>query len=907
MNPASGTGRPGTQSGQEDKKLFLIDGNSILYRSYYAIRQLSTSRGFPTNAIYGFLTTMKKILEAEKPAYLGIVFDTKGPKTRHKLFKDYKAQRKPMPEDLSAQVPELKKLIASLRIPLYESEEYEADDVLASLAVRAADCGVKPFIVTTDKDLLQVVNGSISVYNPSKEIVLDMPGVREFFGVDAAQVADVLALWGDPSDNIPGVPGIGEKTAKSLITEFGTLDNLLAHLDRVKNPRVREKLEQNGEILDMSRKLVVIEKDLSLAFTLDDFLLSEPDAEEASRIFRELEFTSLLPAFVKPKEAGEAGVYKAVFDEKELEALAARFKDSGALALDTETDSPFPTRARLVGISFSVKPGEAFYIPLRHDYPGVPDQIPVEKALAILRPVLEDPKIPKIGQNIKYDAIVLLSEGVELRGIREDSMVLSYLLEPNWGKHSLEKIALHYLQKTKQPYESVAGKGRLQRTMDKVEIAAVTPYACLDADLAGELGPLLMTKVEGQGLGRLYNEIERPLIELLARMEIWGVKVDHLALKDLSNSLGADLKRLEKEIYQHAGLEFNINSPKQLGDILFRKLNLPSAKKTKATGSFSTSIDILQDLALIHPLARLVLEFRQASKLKSTYADALPELIDPKTGRIHTSYNQTIAATGRLSSSDPNLQNIPARGEQGKKFRRTFIPEDGHLLLAADYSQIELRILAHLSEDPTLIKTFLEDRDIHEETAVSVFGENTSLFKEEMRRRAKIINFSIVYGTSAFSLAKELGTSNSEAQNFIDRYNEKYPKVRAYLDRLVDDAKSRGFVETLFGRIRQVPELGQKDRNIQQAGRRIALNTPIQGTAADILKKAMLMIWEALKKEKLATKMILQVHDELVFEVPKDERKAVEKIVRHGMENVCSLRVPLKVHLGWGPNWADAK
>jgi DNA polymerase-1 len=890
----------------DDKRLFLVDGNSLLYRSYYAIRQLSNSAGFPTNAIFGFVSTLKKLIEAEKPDYLGIVFDTKGPTVRHQLFKDYKAQRKPMPEDLVVQVPVLKKLIAALRIPLYESETHEADDVLASLARIASGRKVRSVIVTTDKDLLQVIDGMTSVYNPAKGVMIDKAGVKGFFGAEASQVADVLSLWGDPSDNIPGVPGIGDKTAKSLVEEFGSLDNLLENLDRVKNPRVREKIEQNRETLEMSRKLVAIEKGLDLKFDLEAFALSEPDAGEAGKIFQELEFTSLLGAFVKPKAAGPKN-YKVILDEGELRTLAAAMKKAGRFALDTETDSPFPTRARLVGMSFAMKPGEAYYLPLRHEYPGTPPLVPVGCALDILKPVLENPAVLKIGQNIKYDLIVLAREGVELRGVDVDTMVLSYLLEPNWGKHGLEKIALHYLGAIKEPYESVVGKGKKQVTMDQVDIGQAAPYACLDADLTFQLGTVLREKVRERRLDRLYGDIERPLIELLARMEIWGVKVDTRALKDLSDGLGTDLRRLEKMIYELAGQEFNINSPQQLSSILFNKLNLPATKKTKVNRSFSTSIDILQELAPLHPLARYVLEYRQAAKLKSTYADALPLLIDPATGRIHTSYNQTVASTGRLSSSDPNLQNIPARGELGKRFRQAFIPEETDVFLAADYSQIELRILAHLSGDPALVETFLQDRDIHEETAARVFGEGANLFKDEMRRRAKIINFSVIYGTSAFSLAKELGTSAGEAQKFIDRYYEKYPKVREFLEKMVEHTRDKGYSETILGRVRQVPELKQADKVIQQAGRRIALNNPIQGSAADVMKKAMLDVWEGMKKRKLRSKMILQVHDELVFEVPEDEREKMEELVRDRLENVCVLRVPLKVHLGWGKNWADAK
>ncbi len=888
------------------KRLFLIDGNSLLYRAFYAIKRLSNSRGFPTNAIYGFISALRKLIESESPDYLGVVFDTKGPTIRHEAFKDYKAQRKPMPEELVVQLPILKKIIAALRIPLYEAPGYEADDVLASLARLAAARGLHSVIVTTDKDLLQVVGPAVSVFNPSKEIMIDECGVKGFFGVDAAHVTDVLSLWGDPTDNIPGVPGIGEKTAKSLILEFGSLDGLLARIDEVRNPRVRETIENNKEILDLSRRLVCVEDKLDLDFDLEAFALSDPDAAATTALFQELEFTSLLKDFIKaPAEPPRE--YRTILDPAELEALAAGLREAGAFALDTETDSPFPTRAKLIGISFAMKPGEAFYVPLRHGYLGAPAQIPVERAWDILRPVLEDPGIRKIGQNIKYDLIVLRREGIELRGIERDTMVLSYLLEPNWGKHGLERIALHYLGRTKRPYESVVGKGKNRVTMDRVDVAVAAPYACLDADLALELGDLLWRKAEAARVLGLYSEIELPLIELLARMEIWGVKVDRKALKTLSDGFGAEIQRLEKSIYEAAGTEFNINSPKQLGEILFTKLNLPVIRKTKATKGFCTSVDVLEELAPLHPLVRFALEYRQAAKLKSTYADALPELINPETGRIHTCYNQTVASTGRLSSSEPNLQNIPVRGELGRRFREAFVPEDGHMLLAADYSQIELRILAHLAEDPALVETFLQDRDVHQETAARVFGAETNLSGDEMRRRAKIINFSIIYGTSAFSLAKELGTSATEAQRFIDLYYEKYPKVREYLDRQVENARERGFSETILGRIRQVPELGQNDRVIQQAGRRIALNMPIQGSAADIMKKAMLDVWEETSRRKLRAKMILQVHDELVFEVPVAERAPMEALVREKMENAFPLRVPLKVQLGWGANWADAK
>jgi DNA polymerase-1 len=891
---------------KEEKRLFLIDGNSLLYRSYYAIQRLSNSQGFPTNAVFGFVNTLRKLLDESRPAYLGVVFDTGRPTVRHQAFKDYKAHRKPMPEDLIVQVPVLKKVLRAMRIPLFEYENYEADDVLGSLAVQAAGRKIPAVVVSTDKDLLQLVNDYVSVYNPSKELWLDEPGVKVFFGVSPSQVVDVLSLWGDPSDNVPGVPGIGEKTSKALVLEFGSLDNLLQNLSKVKNPRIKQTIEDNLDKLEMSRQLVTLEKSLDVELDLDEFSVSEPDRDELIRLFRELEFTSLLPGYMKKAETGPKN-YTAILEEAALKALADRIRTAGHAALDTETDSPSPTRARLVGMSFSLEPGEAFYLPLRHDDPAVPAQIPVRTAFKILKPVLSDPAIKITGQNIKYDYIVLRREGLEMAGVDLDTMVLSYLLEPNWGKHNLDRLALSYLQEKTIAYEEVTGKGKNQVTMNAVPLDRVTPYACQDADFALRLGRLLWPRVEAEKLEKLYREVEQPLIRVLAQMEIWGVKIDSRALEKLSAEFELELIQLQSKIYETAGTEFNINSPQQLAHILFTKLNMTPSRKTKITKKFSTSIDILQELAVVHPLARHVLDYRQTAKLKSTYADTLPLLINPETGRIHTSYNQTVAATGRLSSSEPNLQNIPARGEMGQRFRRAFIPEKGCLFLAADYSQIELRVLAHLSADPALIETFVKDRDVHEETARRVFGETASLFKEEARRKAKVINFSIIYGTSAFSLAKELGTSNAEAQRFIDRYFEQYPRVRNFLDETVRDAGVRGYTETLFGRKRPVPELKQKDKVIQQAGRRIALNAPIQGTAADLMKKAMIDIWREIESRGLEAKMILQVHDELVFEVQEKERPRLEKIVREKMEKVFPLHVPLKVHLGWGPNWADAK
>jgi len=896
----------GNEAIMDTKSLFLIDGYSLLYRSYYAIRNLSNSSGFPTNAIYGFLSTLKKILTQENPECLGIVFDSKGPTFRHKLYKEYKATRKPMPEDLAVQIPILKKIIAALNIPAFEHPGYEADDLIGSLTVSSAKARVHTVLVSTDKDLYQLIDDSTVMYNPSKDVHIDKNAVLTLFGVGPEQVIDVLALWGDSSDNIPGVPGVGEKTAKSLINQFGSLDALLNNPEQIKNPKIREKILENLTVLELSRQLATIKRDIPVKFDLDALTLSPPDRKKLVPLLQELDFYSLLTGFLGPVEEKEQD-YHVILKESDLKKLVARIREEGVVSLDTETTSPFPTQARLVGISFALKPGEAFYLPLRHDYETAPEQISKERAFSLLNGVLSSRKIKKIGQNIKYDYIVLKKEGLEMNGIDQDTMILSYLLEPNWGRHSLTRLAEVYLHIQPTSYHEVVGKGKNEVTMNAVDISRAAPYACQDADVALQLAGHLWPKIEKQGLSSLYRELEQPLIEVLAEMEMWGIKVHADVLQDLSLELKEEIDLLQKKIYDISGEEFNLNSPQQLSRVLFEKMGLPPSRKTKATKGFSTSVDVLQELAVKYPIAQYALEYRQLAKLKSGYADSLPRLINPETGRIHTSYNQTIASTGRLSSSDPNLQNIPARGEMGLRFRKAFVPEEGRLFLSADYSQIELRVLAHLSKDKNLIESFRQDRDIHKETAVRVFPDSIGLFAEESRRRAKIINFSIIYGTSAFSLAKELGTTATDAQAFIDLYYAQYPGIKEFLERMVSETAARGFSETLFGRIRQVPELRHPNKIVQQAGRRIALNTPIQGTAADLIKKAMIDIWREIKNKDLQTRMVLQVHDELVFEVPDAEQEMIEALVKTKMEEVFPMEVPLKVHLGWGVNWAEVK
>ncbi|MFW6140020.1 MAG: DNA polymerase I [Acidobacteriota bacterium] len=887
-------------------KLFLIDGNSILYRSYYAIRNLSNSKGFATNAIYGFLQTLRKIIKEEKAQYVGIAFDSKGPTFRHKIYPEYKAQRKPMPDDLVSQLPVLKKLLEALNIKVLERQGYEGDDILGTLAKKACKENIQTIIVTGDKDLYQLVNDSVMIYNVAKESYLNQKSIEDNFGVPPSKVKDLLALWGDASDNIPGVKGVGAKTAKKLLKNHGSIDNIMDHPEKIKNPRIKENIKKSKSDIEISRQLVSINTELPIDFNLNEFTLKEPNCDQLIPLLQELEFSKLLSDYMENNNKIQKD-YSLILDENKLDELIAQIKKTKKVSIDTETDSPNPMEANLVGISFSLKPHQAFYLPLRHKYPGVPKQIPVHKALDQLRELLSDPNIKKIGQNIKYDCIILKREGTPIQGIDIDTMILSYLCSPNTGKHNLDSLAMKHLHVKTITYEEIAGRGKEEVTLDKVNVEKVMPYACEDADIALQLSFVLLKKIKDKKLKDLYQEIERPLIEVLTNMEIWGIRVDPEVLKEISQELEESIQILQKKIYDQCGQEFNLNSPQQLGEILFEKLDLPSSKRTKKTRRFSTSYSVLQELSSKYPVIKDILEYRQLAKLKSTYADALPKLIHKTTGRIHTSYNQTIASTGRLSSSYPNLQNIPVRGEWGARFRSAFIPSPNQLFLSADYSQIELRVLAHLSEDPELIKIFKKNRDIHQETAQKVFGEEASLFREEFRRRAKVINFSIIYGTSPFSLAKQLETSTSEAKKFIDLYFERHPKVLSFHEKCIKEAEEKGYSETMMGRKRPVPELKSKNKVIQQAGRRIALNTPIQGTAADLIKKAMIDIWNEIDKHKLRSKIILQVHDELVFEIPDPEQKQLEQMVKNKMENVLSLKVPLKVHLGWGVNWAEAK
>ncbi len=884
------------------QRLFIIDGNSYIYRAFYAIRGLSTSSGLPTNAVFGFANMLLKVIEEKSPDMLAIAFDPKGPTRRHAEFKEYKAHRPPMPRDLVPQISYIHKLVEAFRIPVFIKEGQEADDVIATIARRAQKDGIEVTVVTGDKDILQLVGPDIMVYDTLKEKVYEPKDVEERFGVVPGRMVEIMGLMGDASDNIPGVPGIGEKTAQALIKQYGTIDNLLAHVQEITKPKLKQSLMEFAHLARLSRELARLQEDVPIDVDYDSLKIKEPDNVALLHLFRELEFTALLKYVTQEPEKG--AVYKTVLTEADLRSLLNTLSSSAELSVDTETTSLDPLTAELVGISFSVQPHQAYYLPLGHTYPGAPKQINLHNALSALRPVLENPSIKKTGQNLKYDLLVLGQYNIAVQGVAFDTMIASYLLNPSKASHGLEAIALEYLNYKVTTYEEVTGSGKKQIGFNEVDIETAARYSGEDADIALRLKQTLQPKLEEQDLEKLFREIEMPLMEVLVSMERAGIKVDGEYLGTMSKKIEKEAAKIEKKIYELAGQEFNINSPKQLADILFGKLKLLPTKRTK-TG-FSTNVDVLEELAQVHPLPAEILTYRTLAKLKSTYIDALPSMIHPKTGRLHTSFNQAVTATGRLSSSDPNLQNIPIRTDMGREIRRAFIAELGASLLAADYSQIELRILAHMSSDPALIRTFIEDQDVHTRTASEIFGLPQEEITSEMRRKAKAVNFGIIYGISAFGLAQNIGVSNAEAKRYIESYFARYPKVREFLDTTIEDAKTKGYVTTLFGRRRFIPELTSSTVAVRNFGERTAVNTHIQGTAADIIKVAMIRIHESLAEQGLGSKMILQVHDELVFEVPDKEIELMKHLVKEKMEGVLQLSVPIRVDMGVGKNWDEA-
>ena len=884
-------------------RLFLIDGSSYLFRAFYAIRHLSNSKGLPTNATYGFVQMLLKVLKDHRPDYLAVIFDSKAPTFRSEVYKEYKANRPAMPESLTPQIPYVKKIIEGYRIALLEREGYEADDLIGTVA-RRLESEADVVIVTGDKDLLQLVSDRIQVYDGMKEKKFGVGEVIERFGISPEQVVEVMGLAGDAIDNIPGVPGIGEKTAIQLIKAYGTIDNLLTHAEEIPQKKLKENLKAHGDLARLSRKLATIHTDVPIDFQLKDFSLPLPDLKGLKEIFKELEFNKLLKELLEEKGPPPAARnYRLVTHQEEFLALIEDLKKAPSLSVDLETTSPYPMWADLVGISLSFTPHQAFYIPVGHRNQGASQQLSLPWVLEQLKPILEDRGIKKVGQNIKYEWIVLKQYGIHLQGIDGDTMIASYLLNPTKHNHNLSEIAREYLDRSVTNYKEVVGTGLKTLTFDQIGLEKARDYSCEDADVTLQLSRLLFPKLTEGGLKDLFDRVEMPLVLVLAKMEMNGVKIDLDLLGNYSKEIETQLQQKIERIYSLAGEVFNINSSQQLGKILFNRLKLPAVKKTK-TG-YSTDVDVLTKLSLQHDLPLEILGYRNLTKLKSTYLDVFPKLVHPRTGRVHTSYNQTVTATGRLSSSDPNLQNIPVRAEEGNRIRQAFIPEKGWSIVSADYSQIELRILAHLSQDETLIRAFQNDEDIHARTASEIFSVRMEKVTPTMRREAKVINFGILYGMSAYGLSQQLGIEPKIAQAYIDEYFKKYTGVQAYIEKTLEEARQRGYVTTLLNRRRYLPDIHSPTVAIRQATERMAVNTPLQGTAADVIKVSMIHIQNRIEELGLSSRMIMQVHDELVFEVPEEELPKALPLIRNEMETVMNLTVPLKVSIHTGNNWAE--
>lgn len=887
------------------KQLYLIDGSAYLYRAYHAIRSLSNATGFPTNAIFGFTRMLLKLMEERTPPYVGMFFDAKGPTFRHALYADYKANRPPMPDDLAMQIPPVKAVTEAFRIPVIEMDGYEADDLIGTTARQAAAAGFDVTIVTGDKDFVQLLTERITIWDPMKDKDIGMQDIAAANGVSPPQMIDVMGLSGDTADNVPGVPGIGPKTALKLIQSYQSLEGVYAHIEEIKGAKQQENLLAFKDQALLSRDLVTICTEAPITFDPEVYRASVPDEAKLAALCQTYEFRQLQQRFTAPTE-GPDKHYHGIMDAEALVQLAAKLGRADRVALDTETTSQDPMRAELVGLSFAITPHEAYYIPCGHRYLGAPAQMACKDVLTTLKPILENPAIAKIGQNIKYDWMVLSRHGVDLQGVRFDTMVASYLLNPSKRSHSLDQIAMDFLGHKTITYAEVVGKGSKKAGFEAVPVEQAIPYAAEDADITLMAYEALRPQLEELGLMDLFNTVEMPLVPVLLRMEMTGITVDQDRLRELSKSFAAQLEALETSIHALAGEPFNIKSSQQLGRILFEKLDLPVQKKTKKKTGYSTDVGVLTTLAEHHELPALVLRHRGLAKLKSTYVDALMELVHPTTHRIHTSYNQSVTATGRLSSSDPNLQNIPIRTEEGREIRKAFIPRPGWKLLAADYSQVELRILAHYAQDDTLISAFANDQDIHTRTACEVFETSEEMISDELRRHAKVINFGIIYGMGPYSLAQDLGISQAMAKTYIDNYFNHYPGVKAFIDQTIETARRTKQTSTLMGRIRLLPDIDSRNHNVRQFAERTAVNTPIQGTAADLIKLAMIAVDRQLRDASRQAVMLLSVHDEIVLEVPPPEIEAVSAMVQSTMEGIWELAVPLKVNLAVGDNWNEA-
>ncbi len=883
------------------KTFYVLDGNSFAYRSFFAIQNLTNSQGMPTNAVYGFARLLQKIVLEDKPDYLAVAFDAKGPTFRHERFKDYKAHRPGMPPELVQQLPLLKELIEAHRIPLLELQGFEADDIMATLAMQAKAAGVRTLLLTGDKDMLQFVDEDIAVMSGVKDAVkYDAAAVREKFGVTPDRIRDLLALMGDASDNIPGVKGVGPKTASQLIQEFGSVAGLYEHLEKVKSDKLRAQLDEARERVMQNHELVLVRTDVPLNISLEDCKAAETDKEKLLDLFRRLDFSALMKAWMdKPAPVqGETGVaFACVASEAALMEKLSAIQTQEDLCFDLVTTSPYPMQADILGAVLDTDATGVFYAQIGAD-------LPLSAFLRHVKPLLQDARVPKTGHDLKYDAVVLLKHGLHLQGIAFDTMLASYLLNPSKLRHGIGDLALEFLNTRITTVADLLGTGKSARTMQEIPAGELARYACEEISAIRRLSATLAPMLESRQLSKLFRELEIPLELVLAKMEFAGMAVDTDLLRELSKELEHQLEEMTQQIYRLAGEEFNIASTKELGHILFEKLCLPTHRKTK-TG-YSTDVEVLTSLAKSHDLPLLILQYRTLCKLKTTYSDVLPALVHASDGRIHTSFHQTVTATGRLSSSDPNLQNIPVKTQTGLRIRAAFVPgEPGQLLLGADYSQIELRILAHFSADPNLQEAFRKDTDVHRHTAGLVFGVAPQDVSEEQRRRAKIVNFGILYGMGPFSLAKDMQISTAQAQEFIDNYFKRYTGVRDFMDEVLAKARREKCVTTILGRRRYVPEISSSNFNMRQFAERTAVNTVVQGSAADIIKMAMLALDKELAAGMRKPRMLLQIHDELVFEVDQPGIDAFALLVKERMENVIPLNVPLKVDIKTGKNWAD--
>ncbi|MGD9257042.1 MAG: DNA polymerase I [Gammaproteobacteria bacterium] len=893
------------------KPLILVDGSSYLYRAFHALPPLTTSRGEPTGAVLGVLNMIQKLLTEQEPECIAVVFDAKGKTFRDEIFEEYKANRPPMPDELRSQVTPLLEAIEAMGLHLLRVSGVEADDVIGTLASRASEAGWNVLVSTGDKDMAQLVDDRITLVNTMTGSRMDPAGVAEKFGVRPDQIVDYLALVGDSSDNIPGVPRVGPKTAAKWLGQFGSIEGIKANAAEI-GGKIGESLRDNLDRLDLSRKLATIVCDLDLDVAPDKLQRGEPDLARLRKIYTRLELTSLLRNLPSGEEKSSADIppgateYEIVLDEKGLEEWLERLAGAELIAFDTETDSLDYMQARIVGLSFSIEPGTAAYVPLAHDYPGCPDQLDRDTVLSRIRPMLESARLNKVGHHLKYDAHVLENHGIRLAGIAHDTMLESYVLNSTATRHDMDSVASRYLGISTTKYEDVAGKGAKQLTFNQVPLEQAGPYAAEDADVTVRLHHELWPRLRKTGrLASVYSQIEIPLVPILQSMERTGVLLDVDMLTRQGKELAGQMRRLEEQAHREAGGPFNLGSPKQLQEILFERLGLPVIRKTPK-GQPSTAEDVLEELAAQHELPRLILGHRELAKLKSTYTDKLPTQVDPETGRVHTSYHQAVAATGRLSSSDPNLQNIPIRSAEGRRIRQAFVPEAGHVLVAADYSQIELRIMAHLSGDEGLISAFSADADIHSATAAEVFGTTIDDVSADQRRSAKAINFGLIYGMSAFGLARQLNIDRSAAQDYVERYFTRYPGVKAYMDATRDKAREDGFVETVFGRRLYLPDIRARNPQRRQYAERSAINAPMQGTAADIIKRAMIAVEGWRTAQETGTRLIMQVHDELVFEIPETEvEEVIPELVSH-MSGAAELAVPLRVDVGRGANWDEA-